>query len=69
MAGMLKEKMQHLYFDVIVAHFAIGIIKMSVLELYKRIFTTKRFKLWANVLMILITAWTLGAFLVCLRIQ
>ena len=69
MAGMLKEEMQHLYFDVIVAHFAIGIIKMSVLELYKRIFTTKRFKLWANVTMVLVTAWTLGAFLVCLRIQ
>lgn len=55
---------QHLYFDVIVAHLAIGVIKVSVICCYKRIFTTSKFHHWANVIMVFAIPWTLGATIV-----
>ena len=43
--GPVNDKAyQHLYFEVIVDHLVIGITQLSVLSLYKRIFTTAKIR-------------------------
>ncbi|KAL9124980.1 MAG: hypothetical protein Q9217_005759 [Psora testacea] len=55
---------KHLYFDVIVAHIAIGTIKVSVISFYKRVFATAKFHRYANGTMAIAILWTLGATIV-----
>ena len=50
-----------LYFIVIVAFLSYGLVKVSVLLLYKRIFDIQQFRLRANVLLGIVVAWTLAA--------
>ena len=60
---MLME-IQHLFFVVIVAHLAMGVVKISVLSFYKRIFAIRSFRRAANVTMGFVILWILGSFFV-----
>ena len=46
-------------------HFVYGIIKISVILFYKRIFTTKTFALAANIALALAIGFIVVAFFVC----
>lgn len=56
--------MQHLYAGVILTHLSEGTVKLAVILLYKRIFSTAGFRLAANILISIIIGWILGATLV-----
>ena len=60
---MLMEIL-HLFFVVIVAHLAMGVVKISVLSFYKRIFAVRSFRRGANVTMGFVILWILGSFFV-----
>ena len=47
-----------------VAFLAIGLVKISVLEFYKRIFNVQKFRIWANAFLLLSAMWILAAILV-----
>ncbi|KAG9241330.1 hypothetical protein BJ878DRAFT_545367 [Calycina marina] len=48
--------------DVLVSHFTYGLIKISVVIFYKRIFTGRSFNISANVVMGAVIAWMIIAF-------
>ncbi|KAF2705433.1 hypothetical protein K504DRAFT_460186 [Pleomassaria siparia CBS 279.74] len=52
---------KHLYFGVIIAHLSYGFVKLSVLQFYKRIFTTLAFRLWANAMFAFVCLFMLSA--------
>ncbi|CAF9904934.1 MAG: hypothetical protein GOMPHAMPRED_002991 [Gomphillus americanus] len=54
---------KYLYVDGIFISFTIGIIKCSVVMFYKRIFTTRTFNKWANVVLAVSIAWTIASTL------
>lgn len=58
-----------LFVDVLLCHLIYGIIKLSVLSFYCRIFTTKRFHLAANIMIGLVVAWMIAAFAVSSSIE
>jgi hypothetical protein len=51
------------YATIILDYVAYCIIKISVIQFYKRIFTMGGLIKWANILIILVTAWTVGGTL------
>ncbi|KAF2845808.1 hypothetical protein T440DRAFT_258321 [Plenodomus tracheiphilus IPT5] len=55
---------KHLYVGVIVAHLCYGLVKLAVLEFYKRIFSTARFHMAANITMVFVAVFMLTATLV-----
>jgi hypothetical protein len=55
---------QHLYVGVIVAHLSYGLVKLAVLQFYKRIFSTPRFRMTANITMVFVATFMLTATLV-----
>ncbi|KAF2788807.1 hypothetical protein K505DRAFT_420871 [Melanomma pulvis-pyrius CBS 109.77] len=52
---------KHLYFGVIIAHLSYGFVKLSVLHFYKRIFTTQTFRLWVNVMFVVVCLFMIVA--------
>ncbi|KAF2687595.1 hypothetical protein K458DRAFT_484867 [Lentithecium fluviatile CBS 122367] len=52
---------KHLYFGVIIAHISYGLVKLSVLQFYKRIFVTPTFQLSANIMLIIVFLFMLTA--------
>lgn len=48
------------FVNLLVCHFVFGLVKISVLLFYKRIFDTPRFRMLANTLMIITMAWMLA---------
>ena len=57
---------QHLYADVILTHLSEGTVKLAVILLYKRLFSTRAFRRAANVLIVFIVGWILAATFVSL---
>lgn len=53
--------------DVLLLHIALGVVKVSLLLFYKRIFVTPWFQKTANVFMVVVGAWMLTASLVSRR--
>ena len=53
---------KHLYFNVILAHLAIGVVKISMLEFYKRIFDVRNFHRAANIVMVFVILWIPDSF-------
>lgn len=50
--------------DILICHFVFGLTKISVVLFYKRIFTTRRFVLAANIVLVTITLFILISFFV-----
>ncbi|KAF2176820.1 hypothetical protein K469DRAFT_678100 [Zopfia rhizophila CBS 207.26] len=48
--------------DIIICHFVYGLIKISVVLFYKRIFTTRRFKTVVNVVIGLVAGFMIASF-------
>ena len=55
------------FIDVFLCHLIYGLIKVSVLLFYKRIFITPRFRMVANIMIIVVTVWTALATIVRTR--
>jgi len=55
---------KHIYFTPICAYPAYGLAKISVLEFYKRIFITNKFRLSANITITFVVLWMVTAELV-----
>ena len=58
-------KSQFIYADMILDHLTYGLIKISAVLFYKRIFTIASFRRVANIALIIIACWTIAAVLVC----
>lgn len=59
-----------LLFAIIILHLgSLTIIKLSILLLYKRIFTTRRFKMVANITMVFVVAWFIAFFIVSVLLK
>lgn len=57
------EYKKTIYVDVILCHLVYGIIKISVILFYKRIFEVrKRFRVFFNIYFFVVIAWTITAF-------
>ncbi|KAF1950073.1 hypothetical protein CC80DRAFT_248826 [Byssothecium circinans] len=57
------EYKKSIYVDVILCHLVYGIIKMSVVLFYRRIFQVrKRFRVFFNIYFTVVVAWTITAF-------
>ena len=52
-----------LYGTIILDYFVFGVIKVSVIFFYKRLFSVGRFSLWANILLLTVIAWTVAGIL------
>ena len=55
---------QILYAEPVVGLAALGVIKLSIVCFYKRIFTTRAFGITCNAFLALIICWTIGALVV-----
>jgi hypothetical protein len=55
---------KHLYVGVIVAHLSYGLVKLGVLQFYKRVFPIPTFRKWANVMLVIVGMFMLAATLV-----
>lgn len=64
--NMLTIITQHLYADVILTHLSEGTVKLAVILLYKRLFSTRAFRRAANILIVVIMGWILAATFVSL---
>jgi len=59
---------QILFSEIIICHFTYGLIKISVLLFYKRIFNiNKSFRTYANIVLGINVAWMISAFFVSLN--
>ncbi len=65
-AHMLITVPQHLYAAVILTHLSEGTVKLAVVLLYKRIFSTPGFRRAANILIVIIVGWIFAATFVSL---
>ena len=66
---VLTDVAKFLYADIVLSHFTYGIIKISVILFYKRIFAVVWFRKLANVALIVVGSWTVAAVLVSLMLS
>ena len=49
---------------MLLVYLTFGIVKVSVILFYKRIFNEPQFRLVANIMMVIVVGWTIAQFIV-----
>ena len=62
--GMLTDILQSLYAILLLIYLDLGVIKISFILFYKRIFVGPHFRIVCNVMIAAITGWTIAQFIV-----
>lgn len=60
------DKQLH-FIEYTLGHFVFGLIKISIILFYKKLFALPRFRMVANVALTVVSLWMILAFAVCAR--